>query len=201
MTYNNTNDWPENPHQLFNLWFRDATLTEINDPNAMSLATVTSDLRPSNRMVLLKNHDERGFVFYTNSESKKGTQLSQNMNAALCFHWKSLKKQVRVEGSVAFVSDTEADDYFNSRHRSSRIGAWASKQSRPLADRQEFEAQVAHFEDKFKTIDNPPRPPHWRGYRVIPAQIEFWMEEQFRLHRRCLYTRKNNAWEKQMLFP
>ena len=201
MTYNAPEDWPNEPHTLFKTWLKDAEKAEPNDPNAMCLATIGENNMPSARMVLLKAHDERGFVFYTNAESKKGTQLSENMAAALCFYWKSLRKQIRIEGKVELVSKEEADAYFNSRHRGSRIGAWASKQSRPLSNREEFEERIEKYESEFEGKENPPRPDYWRGYRVIPYEIEFWINEEFRLHRRCVYKPENGAWQKTMLYP
>lgn len=202
MPYNSADEWPNDPHKLFDLWMRDATKSEQNDPNAMCLATIDADQNPDARMVLLKDHDERGFVFYTNSESQKGTQLENHMAAALCFYWKSLKKQIRIKGHVEIIDASEADAYFNSRHRGSRIGAWASKQSRPLSHRDEFEKQLIKYEEKFEGQDNIPRPEYWNGYRVKPEKIEFWMDETHRLHRRCVFTKdQNGAWSKQMLYP
>ncbi len=202
MTYNTLDDWPNAPHQLFDEWMKDAEKTEPHDPNAMCLATVGDNNMPSARMMLLKGHDERGFVFYTNGESKKGTQLAENMAAALCFHWKSLQKQVRIEGHVELVSQEDADAYFNSRPRNSRIGAWASKQSRPLAHRDNFQSRFEHYEEEFEGLDIFPRPAYWRGYRVIPQSMEFWINEDFRLHRRCVYTpQEDGSWQKTMMFP
>ena len=202
MTYNSADEWPTNPHKLFEIWFRDAEKSEPNDPNAMCLATVDKDNFPAARMVLLKGHDERGFVFYTNSESQKGLQLQNNMKAALCFYWKSLKKQIRIQGNVELVSKEEADFYYNSRHRGSQIGAWASKQSRPLSHRDEFEDKIKEYEEKYEDYETIPRPDYWNGYRVKPSQIEFWMDETFRLHRRCVFTLESNeTWSKKMLYP
>lgn len=202
MPYNCTNDWPENPHRLFEIWMRDAEKAEPNDPNAMCLATLSEDNFPDARMVLLKDHDERGFVFYTNAESQKGAQLAANMKASLCFYWKSLKKQIRIQGHVELIDQEEADQYFNSRHRGSRIGAWASKQSRPMDHRKEFEERLKHYEQKFEGEETIPRPDYWKGYRVKPEKIEFWMDEKFRLHRRCVFRHKSDGtWSKTMLFP
>ena len=202
MPYNSTEEWPDDPHKLFKLWMRDAEKTEQNDPNAMCLATISDDNFPDARMVLLKDHDERGFVFYTNAESQKGTQLQKNMKAALCFYWKSLKKQIRIQGNVEEISNEEADAYYNSRHRGSRIGAWASQQSRPLSHRNEFEERLEKYEQQFEGQDTIPRPDYWKGYRVKPRQIEFWMDETHRLHRRCVFKQEQaNVWSKQMLYP
>ena len=199
---NTAEEWPENPHLLFEDWMAEAVQEEVNNPNAMCLATVDENSRPSARMVLLKDHDERGFVFYTNEESRKGHDLSVNQHVALCFYWKSLNKQVRVEGTISYVSDEEADAYFQSRHPNSRIGAWASLQSRPLAHRDEFDTRLAEYQAKFKDETTIPRPSHWRGFRVEPTHIEFWIEELHRLHRRCVYTPDNKGyWNRQMLYP
>src|SRR3954451_344665 len=173
---------------LFRQWIADAEKSEPEDPNAMALATADASGVPSVRMVLLKGIDERGFVFYTNLESRKGVQLAENPNAALCFHWKSLKRQIRVEGPVEVVSDAEADEYYHSRPRGSQIGAWASRQSRPLEGRWELEKRVAEFTAKH-AIGTIPRPPHWSGFRVLPSRIEFWHDRPFRLHDRRAFHR------------
>jgi len=190
----------QNPIALFEEWLAEASKTEPNDPNAMALATVGADSKPSVRMVLLKSVDQRGFCFYTNMESRKGGELANNPNVALCFHWKSKTQQVRAEGKVEPVSAAEADAYFKSRHPLSRLGAWASRQSQPLASRKELEDRVVSFEKKFAGQDIP-RPPYWTGYRVVPQKIEFWQEGQFRLHDRFLFTRTEDSWTMVRLNP
>lgn len=192
-----------NPYELFAEWLDEAGRSEPNDPNAMALATADPAGAPSVRMVLLKGVDDRGFVFYTNTESRKGEQLLANANAALCFHWKSLRRSIRVEGRVEQVTDAEADAYFDSRPRESRIGAWASQQSRPLEGRWELEKRVAQFAAKH-AIGRVPRPPHWTGFRVLPARIEFWQDRPFRLHDRLLYVRDESqatGWTTDRLYP
>lgn len=188
------------PHLLFEEWFAEARLSEPNDPEAMALATVGRSGQPSLRMVLLKGHDEQGFVFYTNSLSRKGTDLSENVRAALLFHWKSLRRQVRIEGPVKPVSGDEADLYFASRSRESQLGAWASDQSRPLDSRQTFEARFRELEKKYEGGDVP-RPPHWSGYRVKAERIEFWIDRAHRLHERRLFLRQADGWDESLLYP
>ncbi len=191
----------EEPFGLFGDWLADATASEINDPNALSLSTVDTDGLPDVRMVLLKGYDERGFVFYTNFGSAKGRELLSSMKAAMCFHWKSLRRQVRIRGPVEVVSDAEADEYYATRPRGSRIGAWASKQSRPLESRFALEKAVAEFTLKYPVGDIP-RPAWWSGFRVVPAQIEFWHDRPFRLHDRLVFTRNEGGpWAKQRLYP
>ena len=190
------------PFRLFAAWLDDATKSEPNDPNGVALATVDEDGMPDVRMVLLKGFDEQGFVFYTNFESAKGREILSSMKAAMCFHWKSLRRQVRVRGPVEIVSDAEADAYYATRPRGSRIGAWASKQSRPLSARMELEKAVACYAAKFH-IGAVPRPPYWSGFRVLPQRIEFWQDKPFRLHDRLVFSRAAgaNAWTTERLFP
>ncbi len=192
----------DDPFEQFSRWLSEAGASEVNDANAMTLATADSDGRPSARTVLLKEVDARGFAFYTNTESQKGRQLEVNPFAALCFHWKSLRRQVRVEGPVISVSDLEADEYYASRPRGSRIGAWASQQSRPLADRPTLLAAVARFDAEYQNRDVP-RPAYWSGYRLTPMRIEFWQDGEFRLHDRFAFSRASDgaAWTVQRLFP
>lgn len=190
----------DDPFALFETWFAEATASEPNDPEAMALATADDEGRPSVRMVLLKGHDERGFVFYTNFDSRKGAELAANPHASLLFHWKSLRRQVRIEGPVSAVSEAEADAYFASRGRDSRLGAWASDQSRTLPDRATFEARVAAMRDRFEG-DNVPRPPRWSGFRVTPQCIEFWSDREARLHERRLFERAGTGWTERLLYP
>jgi pyridoxamine 5'-phosphate oxidase len=192
----------DDPFGLFADWLKDAEASEPNDPNGMALATVDDEGLPNVRMVLLKGFDDRGFVFYTNYESQKGQELLATGRAALCFHWKSLRRQVRVRGPVESVSDVEADTYFASRPRDSRIGAWASQQSRPLESRFALEAAVALHAAKY-AIGHIPRPPYWSGFRVKPVSIEFWHDRPFRLHDRVVFRRPNpdGAWSKTRLYP
>lgn len=190
----------DDPISIFDTWLREAEAGEPNDPNAMALATADAQGRPSVRMVLLKGHDDRGFVFYTNRESRKAGELAENAHAALLFHWKSLRRQVRVEGPVTRVTDAESDAYFASRGRASQLGAWASDQSRPLDDRSTFEARYAAMEQRFDRQDIP-RPPHWGGYRVAPDVIELWEDRPGRLHHRRLFTRTDSGWSEGLLFP
>jgi pyridoxamine 5'-phosphate oxidase len=190
------------PFGLFDAWFEEASASEPSDPNAMALATVDPAGLPDVRMVLLKGVDARGFVFYTNAESAKGRQLAANMKAAANFHWKSLRRQVRLRGAIDEVSDAEADAYFASRPRDSRIGAWASQQSRPLESRFALEKAVALYAAKYP-IGEVPRPPYWKGYRLAPFYMEFWRDRPFRLHERVVFRRAelDGAWEKQRLYP
>ena len=190
----------DEPLALFATWLAEAEASEVNDPNAMALATVDGDGLPDVRMVLLKGYDERGFVFYTNFESAKGRELLARPKAALLMHWKSLRRQVRVRGPVSVVSDAEADAYFASRPLNSRIGAWASAQSRPLESRFALEKAVAGYAAKF-AIGTVPRPPHWSGFRIAPMQIEFWRDGAFRLHDRLRFDRDGAGWTRTRLYP
>ncbi|MGQ0661248.1 pyridoxamine 5'-phosphate oxidase [Sphingosinicella sp.] len=190
----------DDPHALFEAWLAEARASEPNDPDAMALATADADGRPSVRMVLLKGHDARGLAFYTNEGSRKGTDLATNPEAALLFHWKSLRRQVRAEGRIEPTSPAEADAYFATRSRDARLGAWASDQSRPLESREVFEARyrrlVAEHEGRDVT-----RPPYWRGYRLVPDRIEFWEDRPHRLHHRRLFTRSADGWTEGLLYP
>lgn len=190
----------DDPHALFASWLAEAEASEPNDPNAMALATADAAGHPSVRMVLLKGHDPRGFVFYTNLDSRKGGEIAANPHAALLFHWKSLRRQVRVEGPIEPVSDDEADAYFATRSRDSQLGAWASDQSRPLADRATFEARFEAVRDRFDG-QHVPRPPRWSGNRVVPRRIEFWIDRAHRLHERRVFTRVAGGWDEGMLYP
>ncbi|KJS15976.1 MAG: pyridoxamine 5'-phosphate oxidase [Hoeflea sp. BRH_c9] len=197
-----TGDFTEaaEPYRLFAEWLEDATASEPNDPTALALATVDAGGLPDVRMVLLKGFDHRGFVFYTNFESAKGVEILGSMKAAMCFHWKTLRRQVRIRGPVEQVSDAEADEYYASRPRGSRIGAWASKQSRPLESRFALEKAVAEYTARYP-IGEIPRPPHWSGFRLDPQSIEFWHDRPFRLHDRVLFTRQAGDWDKTRLYP
>jgi pyridoxamine 5'-phosphate oxidase len=188
------------PHALFEDWLAEARLSEPNDPTAMAVATANRDGCPSVRMILLKGHDARGFVFYTNLDGRKGRELAENPRAALLFHWKSLRRQVRVEGPVEPVTDAEADAYFATRKRESQLGAWASDQSRPLDRRETFEKRYRDMEARFEGRDVP-RPPFWSGWRVVPERIEFWTDRAFRLHERHLFTRSGDGWTEGLLYP
>jgi pyridoxamine 5'-phosphate oxidase len=188
------------PLALFRAWMAEAEASEPNDPTAMALATTDAQGLPNLRMVLLKGADERGFVFYTNMESAKGQELAANPQAALLFHWKSLRRQIRARGPVTRVSDEEADAYFASRPRDSRIGAWASRQSRPLESRFALEKAVAYYAAKHP-VGEVPRPPYWTGFRIAPVAMEFWQDRPFRLHERIQFTRSGEGWTKTRLYP
>lgn len=190
------------PFALFERWFKEAKAKEPNDPNGMALATADADGLPDVRMVLLKSFDSAGFVFYSNAQSAKGRQIETNPRAAICFHWKSLRRQVRARGELEPVSEAEADAYFVSRDRGARLGAWASEQSRPLEDRLALEKRIASFAMKFGVGDIP-RPEHWRGWRLVPTSMEFWRDRPFRLHDRLQFSRETSGdpWSSRRLYP
>lgn len=199
MTQNNNNVL-QDPIRRFAEIYAQVQKVVVPEPSAMVLATVSAEGRPSARVVLLKGFDDRGFVFFTNLESRKGRELQANSFAALCFHWPPLEQQVRIEGRVASVTDAEADAYFASRPRGAQIGAWASRQSQALTTREELEARVRSFEAKFAGSEVP-RPPFWSGFRVIPERMEFWQSRASRLHDRTVYTRQNDTWVIEKLYP
>ena len=188
------------PIELFEEWFDEAKKSEFNDPNAMNLATISSDGKPNSRIVLLKSYDDNGFVFYTNSKSKKGKAIKNNSSVALNFHWKTLQRQIRVEGDVSQISNSEADEYYNSRPLGSKIGAWASLQSEELDDRSTLIKRVEEFKKKFSNNDVP-RPSYWNGYLVKPNLIEFWQEMSFRLHDRVEFKKEKENWVSRKLYP
>ena len=192
----------ENPIDLFGEWLAEAKKTEINDPNAFALATANKNGIPSVRMVLLKDYSQNGFVFYTNLDSKKSSDVKSNPNASICFHWKSLLRQIRVTGQISKVSDKEADDYYNTRDYGSKIGAWASKQSSILKSRDELYKTIENYKKKYLDEKNVPRPNYWSGWNLNPYQVEFWLDGKNRIHQRLRYTKKENGnWNKSLLNP
>ena len=192
----------DNPFELFQNWFDEAKKKEINDPNALALGTANKEGIPSVRMVLLKEYNENGFIFYTNLNSQKGNEIKENPNATMCFHWKSLLRQIRIVGTLSQVDDKTADEYYNSRAYESRIGAWASKQSTILKSRDELLNTIEEFKNKFKDKDKVPRPSHWSGWKLKPSSIEFWLDGDNRIHERLKYILdENNNWTKSLLSP
>jgi len=191
----------DNPISLFKIWFDEAKKSELNDPNALSLATSDNMGVPSVRMVLLKSFDNNGFVFYTNLNSTKSKAIRDNPIVSMCFHWKSLLRQIRITGKASNVSDQEADEYYNSRSYGSRIGAWASKQSSILNNRKELNKEIEDYKSKFPNNDKVPRPSHWSGWRVNPSEIEFWLDGDNRIHERLKYIKDNESWKKVLLNP
>ena len=191
----------DNPFELFKIWMKEAEKKEENDPNALSLATANKNGAPSVRIVLLKDVNAEGFVFYTNLESQKSKEISENPNASMCFHWKSLLRQVRVSGKINLIANPEADKYFHSRSRGSKIGAWASKQSDVLMNRFELEDRVVDYKKKFSKRKDIPRPSNWSGWILIPDSIEFWLEKADRMHERLRYFKVKNQWGKELIYP
>ena len=191
----------DNPIELFKKWFSRAEENEINDPNAVAVATSDKSNQPNVRMVLLKGLNDQGFVFYTNFNSTKGRELKINQKASMCFHWKSLRRQIRVLGKVEEVTSKEADDYYNSRPYKNRISAWASSQSQPLDKRETFLDKIKEFEKKYPDANNVPRPPYWSGWRLIPNEIEFWVDGEGRIHERLIYKNTGSKWSKEILYP
>jgi len=191
----------DDPFVVFKHWMLEAEKNEINDPNAVALATVNESNQPDVRMVLLKEFDSNGFIFFTNLNSKKGTDLTKVPKASMCFHWKSILRQVRIAGTISLISDTEADKYFNSRPYLSKIGAWSSNQSSPMENRDAFLKKIEEYKNKFKDQNNIPRPKHWSGYLLSPNRIEFWKDVEGRLHQRLEYLKVSNSWKKQILYP
>ena len=191
----------ENPIDLFREWFNEAKKSEINDPNALSLATADKNGLPSVRVVLLKDFSQTGFIFYTNLNSPKSNNLKNNPKASMCFHWKSLQRQIIISGSVTQVNDKEADDYFKSRPYESKIGAWASNQSQAMNKREDFLKKIDEFKKKFKDKDNVPRPKHWSGWCLNPSSFEFWLGDKYRIHERLKYNKVSNNWKKEILYP
>ncbi len=191
----------DDPFELFNIWISEAKKSEINDPNALSLATTNSKNEPSVRMVLLKGINQKGFVFYTNLNSPKSNDLKNNPKAAMCFHWKSLQRQIRISGNITLINNEEADAYFNSRPYESRIAAWASDQSKTMSKKEEFFKKIEEFKKKYKDEKNLPRPKHWSGWCLNPSSIEFWLGDKYRIHERLKYIKVSNNWKKEILYP
>jgi len=191
----------EDPFIVFKQWMSEAEKNEINDPNAVALATVNESNQPDVRMVLLKEFNNKGFIFFTNLNSKKGIDLKKVPKASMCFHWKSLLRQVRVSGDISIIPDNEADEYFNSRPYISRIGAWSSNQSKPMETRDAFLNKIEEYKKKFTDKNNVPRPKHWSGFMLSPKRIEFWKDVEGRLHQRLEYLKDSNSWKKQILYP
>ena len=191
----------DDPFKVFKQWMSEAEKNEINDPNAVALATVNEFNQPDVRMVLLKEFNNNGFIFFTNLESKKGSDLKKIPKASMCFHWKSLLRQVRISGEISSISDKEADEYFNSRPYLSRIGAWSSNQSKPMETRDAFLNRIEKYKNKFTDQNNVPRPNHWSGFMLSPKRIEFWKDVEGRLHQRLEYLKELNSWKKNILYP
>jgi|TARA_B100000929_G_scaffold277196_1_gene252432 pyridoxamine 5'-phosphate oxidase len=191
----------DDPFVVFKQWMSEAEKNEINDPNAAALATVNESSQPDARMVLLKEYNNKGFVFFTNLNSKKGTDLKQTPKASMCFHWKSLLRQVRISGSISLISEKEADNYFNSRPYLSKIGAWSSNQSKPMETIDEFRKKIEEYKNKYSDQNDIPRPKHWSGFLLSPTRIEFWKDVEGRLHQRLEYSKVSNSWKKQILYP
>ena len=191
----------EDPLELFKIWMSEAEKKEINDPNALSLATTNNENEPKVRMVLLKGLSDKGFVFYTNLNSPKSNDIKKNPKAEMCFHWKSLQRQVRVSGNITKVSDEEADEYYKSRPYESRIGAWASDQSKIMSNRDDFLKKINEFKNKYKDTKNVPRPKHWSGWCLSPNSFEFWLGDKFRIHERLKYNKVSGNWKKEILYP
>ena len=191
----------DDPFKVFKQWMSEAEKNEINDPNAVALATVNESNQPDVRMVLLKEFNNNGFIFFTNLESKKGSDLKKIPKASMCFHWKSLLRQVRISGEISSISDKEADEYFNSRPYLSRIGAWSSNQSKPMETRDAFLNRIEKYKNKFTDQNNVPRPNHWSGFMLSPKRIEFWKDVEGRLHQRLEYLKELNSWKKNILYP
>ena len=191
----------DDPLELFKIWMSEAEKKEINDPNALSLATTNNKNEPSVRMVLLKGFNQKGFVFYTNLDSPKSSDIKKNPKAEMCFHWKSLQRQIRIFGNIVQVSDKEADDYFSSRPYESRIAAWASDQSKVIKKREDFLKKIDEFKNMYKDPNNVPRPKNWSGWCLNPSSIEFWLGDEYRIHERLKYNKVSNNWKKEILYP